>query len=124
MEQNYIQQILCKILALQNQEFDLDNSGCDRPFLGPSPAITNYNTRPVMLYNRYTAEAWSFAILNETTTTNSNLFRIEALEDNTVTVRLLSEAEDGSYTSTNQFVTIQLSSIGAIRCLPDVFITL
>ena len=109
---------------MQNQEFDLDNSGCDRPFLGPSPAITNYNTRPVMLYNRYTAEAWSFAILNETTTTNSNLFRIEALEDNTVTVRLLSEAEDGSYTSTNQFVTIQLSSIGAIRCLPDVFITL
>lgn len=124
MEQNYIQEILCKILILQNQEFNPDANGCDRPFLGPSTTPSTYNTRPIQLYNRYTAEPWSFSYEEGTETGTSNVFRIEALEDNTVTIRLLVQGTDGSYTGTNQFVTIHLSTIGAIRCLPDTYITL
>lgn len=124
MEQNYIREILCKILVLQNQEFNLENNGCDRPFLGPATTPSTYNTRPVQLFNRYTAEPWSFSYVNGETTTAITTFRIEALEDNTVTVRLLLGDNETGYTSTNQFVTIHLSTIGAIRCQPDTFITL
>ena len=124
MDQNYIQDILCKILVLQNQEFNPDANGCDRPFLGPSTAPSNYNTRPIQLYNRYTADPWTFSYEGDTETITSSIFRVEALEDQTVTVRLLAIGTDGTYTSTNQFVTIHLSTIGAIRCLPDVYIAL
>ena len=124
MEQNYIQEIMCKILILQNQEFNPDANGCDRPFLGPSTAPSSYNTRPIQLYNRYTAEPWSFSYESGGEANTSNVFRIEALEDNTVTIRLLASSADGGYSSTNQFVTIHLSTIGAIRCLPDVYISL
>ena len=124
MEQNYIQEIICKILVLQNQEFNPDANGCDRPVLGPAATPSAYNTRPVQLFNRYTAEPWTFSYTSGEVTSTIDTFRIEAMEDNTVTVRLLSGDATSGYTSTNQFVTIHLSTIGAIRCFPDVFITL
>ena len=126
MEPNYIQEIICKIIMLQKQDFNPDLSGCDRPFLGPTTTNTVYNTRPIQFYNAYTAEPWSFSYPSGDATATSNVFRIESSEDNTVTVRLLAEDETttGSYTNTNQFVTIRLSTIGAVRCLPDVFVTL
>ena len=125
MEQNYIQDIICKILMLQRQEFDSDLNGCDRPFLGPTTSSLVYNTRPVQLYNAYTAEPWSFSYTVDGTTATTNVFRIEDCEENTVTVRLLILDEaTGTYTNSNQFVTILLSTIGAIRCLPDTFVTL
>lgn len=116
----HILEIINKILLLQKQEFDDDLIGCDRPFLGPTSTITTYNTRPIILYNRYTAEEWNFSVDNDT---QSNIFRIEDVEQCSVTVRLLIPNETG-YTNTNQFVTIDLSTVGAIRCLSDTFITL
>ena len=126
MNQDNIKEILCKILMLQKQDFDADLSGCDRPFLGPSPASTTYNTRPIEFYNSYTGELWEFPYTTGTTTTTSSTFRVESLEDNTVTVRLLQDdgAIPRAYTNTNQYVTIRLSTIGAIQCLPDTFVTL
>ena len=119
----HILEIINKILLLQKQDFDDDLVGCDRPFLGPSAISTTYNTRPIQLYNKYTANPWSFTV-NGTETT-SNIFRIEDIEQCSVTVRLLtSNDETGEYTNTNQFVTIDLSSVGAIRCFADTFITL
>ena len=125
MEQNYIQDIICKILMLQRQEFDPDLNGCDKPFLGPSTSTSVYNTRPVLLYNAYTAEPWSFSYTIDGATSSTNVFRIEACEGNTVTVRLLiPDTATGGYTNSNQFATILLSTIGAIRCLPDTYVTL
>ena len=122
MEKNYIQEIICKILLLQRQEFDLDISACDRPFLGPSTSNNVYNTRPVQLYNSYTALPWSFTTSDGT---SSTIFRIESCEQNCVTVRLLEvDTESGSYVNTGQFVSIDLSTIGAIRCLPDCFVSI
>lgn len=125
MEQNYICDILSKILLLQRQEFDPDLSSCDRPFLGPTGNITLYNTRPVQLYNAYTGTPWTLPYTSGTTTSTSDVFRVEAIEKGTVMVRLLSlDAETGSYTNTNQFATIVMDTIGAIVCLPDTFVTL
>ena len=62
----HILEIINKILLLQKQEFDDDLIGCDRPFLGPTAARENYNTRPIVLYNRYTADVWSFNTDNDT----------------------------------------------------------
>lgn len=125
MDQNYIQDILCKILVLQRQEFDTDLSSCDRPFLGPGIINTSYNTRPIQLYNAYTSNPWSFSYTLNGTTSTSDIFRIESMEQGTVTVRLLSFDEPSStYINTNQFATIELSTIGAIRCFTDTFITL
>ncbi len=125
MEQNYIQEILCKIMMLQRQDFDADLSGCDRPFLGPTPTSTVYNTRPIQLFNAYTANPWSFNVVSGDATVSTNIFRVEDMEDNTVTVRLLiADDATSTYTNTNQFVTIRLSTIGAIRCFADTFITL
>ncbi len=118
---SHILEILNKILLLQKQEFDDNLVGCDRPFLGPTTSLNTYNTRPIILYNRYTALPWSFTISDDGQTTN--IFRIEEIEQCSVTIRLL-KYENNIYTNTNQFVTIDLSTIGAIRCLSDIYITL
>ena len=116
----HILEIINKILLIQKQEFDDDLIGCDRPFLGPAASRTTYNTRHIILYNRYTANAWSFDTDSET---QSSVFRIEDVEQCSVTIRLLIPNETG-YTNTNQFVTIDLSTVGAIRCLSDTNVSL
>ena len=117
----HILEIINKIILLQRQEFDDDLIGCDKPFLGPSTTPTIYNTRPIQLFNRYTAEPWSFGYTDGT----SNTFRIEDIDQNSVKVRLLGvDSESGEYINTNNFVIIDLSTVGAIRCFSDTFIAL
>ena len=119
-----LQETLQKILLLQQQQTFSDTAGCDRPFLGPLNTF-NYHTRPVQLYNSYTATPWSFSYTLNGTTATTDIFRIEDLEQNFVTLRLLAlDATTGEYTNTNQFVTLDLATVGAIRCQPDTFITL
>lgn len=123
---SYIPEIICRILELQGQDYNND-LGCDRPFLGPNNNNTSYNTRPIQLYNSYTAQPWSF---NYTTsagaTAASNTFRVENMEQCSVTVRILAGdgTTDSPYTNTNQFATINLCSVGAIRCFADQYIAL
>lgn len=125
MQGNYILDILGKILLLQKQEFDEDIVGCDKPFLGPSTCPIAYNTRPIQLYNSYTALPWAFSYSIDGASGESSILRVEALDQSTVTVRvLIYDATNDSYTNTNQFVTINTSTIGAIRCLADTYITL
>ncbi len=119
-----ITEIIRKILLLQRQDLRNDNISCDRPFLGPLNILT-YNTRPIQLYNKYTASPWEFTYTLNTETQTTNIFRLESLEQDYVTLRLLSlDTTTGNYTNTNQFITLDLNTVGAIRCLPDVFITL
>lgn len=119
----YIEEIICRILELQGEDLDSE-LGCDRPFLGPNASNNAYNTRPIQLYNRYTAEPWSFDYSSGDTSGTSNIFRIENIEQCCVTVRLLAGDGSSGFTNTNQFATIDLCSIGAIRCFNDVFVTL
>ena len=119
-----IGEILNKILLLQrNNDIDDCFVGCDIPFLGPSIPITAYNTRPIQLFNRYTAEPWAFNYTNGETTVSSNLLRVECIDDCCCTCRILLEGDtEGTYVNTGQFVTIDLTSVGAIRCFADTFV--
>jgi hypothetical protein len=119
-----ITEIIRRILLLQRQDLENDNISCDRPFLGPLNILT-YNTRPIQLYNKYTASPWEFTYTLNNETQTTNIFRVESLEQDCVTLRLLSYDQTTSeYSNTNQFVTLDLTTVGAIRCLPDTFITL
>lgn len=117
--------ILKKILLLQKQDFD-DNCyvGCDKPFLGPTATSICYNTRPIQLYNRYTANPWTFTYTDGTETGTSNVLRVECLDDCCCTCRVLKLNGEGNYVSTRDFVTIDFTSCGCIKCLADTYIDL
>lgn len=122
-----ISNIIQKILLLQKQNFGCDNYvGCDKPFLGPSITSICYNTRPIQLFIAGNGDAWTFSYtLEDGTTGTSDILRIESLDDCCCTCRILIfDPTTNTYSSTNQFVTIDLNSCGAIRCFNDVAIDL
>ena len=118
--------IVKKILMLQRQNFGCDNYvGCDKPFLGPSINSIRYNTRPIQLYVSGNGSLWTFNYTtSEGISGTSDILRIESLDECCVTCRILGIGDNNTYTNTNQFVTIDLNSCGAIRCLNDVSIDL
>lgn len=102
------------------------DESCTRPFLGGSPTIICYNTRPVTFYtcngNIFTA---SYQVGGETRT--SSVFRVERVDGCCVKCRILEANPDQSdptrsYLATNQFVTINLDCICVISCLADIII--
>ena len=121
-----IYDILKKILLLQKQDFDNESySGCDKPYLGPVCTPVSYNTRPIQLYNCCTGNAWSFPYTINNVTTETSVFRIEALDECCCTCRLLYlDPTSNQYVGTNEFATIDLNCCGAIKCLQDTFIDL
>ena len=113
-----ISDIIKKILILQKKDFDCDNYvGCDKPFLGPTIPTITYNTRPIILYTN-NGTTWNFDYTIDGNISNSNVLRVEYLDECCCTCRILNPTENG-YSNTNQFVTIDLNSCGAIRCLTD-----
>lgn len=109
------------IIKLQNNDNYCDiQDGCDKPFLGPTPSLVSYNTRPISLYNCFNGDLWSFPTGNVTST----VFRAEAIDDCCLTCRVLIDNGDDSYTSTNDFFTINLKCVCAMQCHNDVFIDL
>ncbi len=119
-----IAEILRKIILLQRQEFDCDNfTGCDKPFLGPTPTSICYNTRPIQLYNCCTGTPWTFTVNTEEGEVTSSILRVESLDDCCCTCRVLTGTEP-NFTSTGRFVTIDLKCCGAIRCLDDTYVDL
>lgn len=120
-----INDILKKILILQKQDSDNDCfSGCDKPFLGPSYTNICYNTRPISLFNCNTGARWSFPYTLNDTESFSNVFRVEAVDDCCCTCRILYRNDDGTYSTTNEFFTLDLKCVGAIKCYADVFVDL
>ena len=119
--------ILKKIVLLQKQDFDFDNfTGCDKPFLGPLITNNYYNTRPIQLYVGATGVPWSFNYtLSDGTEGTSDILRVESLDDCCCTCRILyTNLENNQVLSTDQFVTIDLHSCGAIRCFSDTYVAL
>lgn len=119
-----IGEVLRRILALQRQNFDNEVfTGCDKPFLGPVCTSICFNTRPITLFNCCTGNPWSFPFTKNNETRFSTVFRIEAIDDCCATFRILNPTGD-SFSSTNEFFTIDLNCVGAIKCLPDTFVEL
>lgn len=120
--------ILETILCLQNSKDDsCEVLGCDKPYLGPTPSLVCYNTRPINLYNCTTGCRWSFPYTLGTVNGTSSIFRLENLEGNCCTCRVLAPNPDTSssepYVLTSTFFTINLDCVSAIKCLPDVLVS-
>lgn len=121
-----ISEILRKILMLQKQDFDNESySGCDKPYLGPVCNSICYNTRPIMLFNCCTGNPWSFPYTIDNVENTSTVFRIESLDDCCCTCRILYyDTPTNRYVGTNEFFTVDLNCVGAIKCLADTYIDL
>ena len=132
---NCIAEILSVILVLQqNVCGDSCLDSCDRPMLGGGPTCLACNTRPVMIYTCGGGNVpWSMPTTKDSTATCdgdtdgcSNVFRVEKLEGNCCTFRVLQDNPDTTslypYTATNSVFTISLDCICALRCLTDTYV--
>lgn len=117
------------ILMLQQQGEDCDiPNGCTKPFLGPTPSGICLNTRPITLYTCCNNTLWTMPFTLNGTTLESTVFRIENLDDNCATFRVLAPNPDTTealfpYVATADFFTINLDCVGALRCLEDTFVS-
>ncbi len=132
---NSVAGILRVILALQQNACpDKCLDTCDRPMLGGGPTCIVCNTRPVMLYTCCgNGQPWSMPITKDDTSactaasdTCSTVFRVEKVEDNTATFRVLAPNPDTAsvypYVTTNSFFTMDLDCLCVCRCLSDTYI--
>ena len=122
---NCIAEILNVILMLQrNACGDECLDTCDRGFLACGATTLNCNTRPITLYTCGCCNT-PFAMpisRDPAETTTSTIFRVEKLDGNCATFRVLVLNDDGTYTSTNSFFTMNLDCYCVIRCLNDTFV--
>lgn len=96
--------------------------GCTRPFLGQNNNC--YNTRPITLFTCCTGTNWEMPYELNGETGTSTVFRIENVEDNCATFRVLipnTVGEETTYTLSNSYFTINLSCVLAMECLPDIY---
>ena len=132
---NCISEILKVILVLQENACpDSCLDSCDRPMLGGGANCLICNTRPVMIYTCCgNGTPWSMpttkdvtASCSETGTTCSSVFRVEKIEGNCCTFRVLQDNPDTTslnpYVATNSFFTIDCNCVCSIRCLSDTYI--
>ena len=126
---NCMYEILKTILVLQNEanmpECCLDT--CDKKCLGCTPCTCCCNTRPITIYTCGCCNTKLALPItkdpNETVT--SSVFRIEKLDDNCATFRVLvATVNDGvtTYTATDSFFTINLNCVCVLKCLNDTYI--
>ncbi len=121
--------ILKVIYILQKNASGTDcfDGSCTRPFLGGTPDVICFNTRPVSFYlsdGSLFEATYTTDDNGQTVTATSSVFRVEKVNDNCVLLRILENATTPTATSpyqaTNQFITLNLSCICALRCLSDV----
>ena len=123
-ENNCLANILKVIVTLQNNIEKIDNisNSCTRPFLGFS-TILPFNTRLVSFY-RCDNTPITLPFTNATgEVLTTSIFRVQNVSCNSVTVLLLEDNGDGTYTNTNTYATLNLNCICAIQCLGDTTIT-
>lgn len=124
-----LHELLELIIKLQdcNDECCLANNGCDKPFLGPTPNLVCFNTRPIRFFRCLDGEEWTLPYTLDGVTGTSSIFRVENLDGCCCTCRILIPNPDTTntfspYIATNSFFTINLDCVGAISCLADVFV--
>ncbi len=124
MINNCLANILKVINVLQNNAEDncQTNNSCTKPFLGEIPTPTCFNTRLVTFYrcdNSLVTLPYTSDGVNNITT----IFRVQNVSDKSVTVLLIIDNGDGTYSSANTYATINLDCICAIRCIGDTTIS-
>lgn len=130
-----ISDILRVIMVLQqNACVDSCLDSCDRPMLGGGPNCLICNTRPVMVYTCCgNGTPWSMPTTKDSTATCgdegavcSSVFKVEKVEGNCCTFRVLQDNPDTTslypYVSTNSIFTMSLDCICTIRCLSDTYV--
>ena len=140
--ENCITEILMVINILQRNaspEACLDS--CDKPVLGGGSNSLRCNTRPVMIYTcsgngvPFSMPTAKDAVMgcstpNEATQSLecSSVFRVEKIEGNCVTFRVLKPNAECSgknknpFIGTNSFFTFDLNCACAVKCLSDCYI--
>jgi hypothetical protein len=118
---------LILMLQQQGEDCEVDN-GCSRPFLGPTPSGICLNTRPITLYTCCNNTLWTLPYTLNGTPGESTVFRIENLDDNCATFRVLAPNPDTAntlfpYVATTDFFTINLDCVGVLKCLDDTFVS-
>lgn len=120
-KQNCIASVLERIILLQQVGENVP-SGCDKPFLGNVSLAAN--TRPLNLYCCSTNQIWTMPYTLNGTTGTSTFFRVENLNDNCATFRILVPNADGSgYLASNSYFIINLNCVGIVKCLVDTLVT-
>lgn len=126
-EAKCIAEILTVICILQQNANCGDSclDTCDRGFLGCNATCVNCNTRPIMIYT-CCGNGIPFAMpisKDPTEKTTSTVFRVEKIDENCATFRVLANNDDETstypYVATNSFFTMNLNCVCAIRCLND-----
>ena len=118
-----LNELFTEIIKLQKKDFKFCNeTGCDRPFLGPANSLMCYNTRPISLYNCQTGNLWNIDYTFNCESGKSTVFRCESIDDCCLTCRILIDNGCGEYTPTNQFFTINLNCVSAVECHSDVYL--
>lgn len=110
--------VLEKIILLQQTGENFSN-GCDKPFLGCVSLVAN--TRPINLYSCCTNRIWEIPFDFNGQTGVSSFFRVESVNDNCATFRILIK-NDGGFTATNNFFVIDLNCVSSLKCLQDILI--
>ena len=113
---------LLKVIEVLQNNSSSNNAceeGCSKPFLGPTISQTTYNTRPV---NLYTSDGNMLSVNYNNDANKSNVFRVECVNGCCARLRILAQnlAKDTSYTSTNEFITVNIKNISAVSCLNDI----
>jgi len=122
-------EIIETIIKLQNFSDNdcCNNSGCDKPFLGPSPSVICFNTRPLNFYSCCDGTLWTFPYTLDGVTGTSSVFRVEDIDGCCVTCRILAPNPDTTispYIATNSFFTIVLFLIFSIKFINAVYVPL
>ncbi len=114
---NCLLNLLKLIVLLQNNSINNNETfGCDKNYLGPSFNYVCYNTRVLTLYNKQ-----GNLITTNYGTDSSSYYRVNRIMDNCVELLIL-RRENDTYYSTNQFITINMNCICAIKCISDVYV--
>ena len=123
---NCIAEILKVINILQSEVCPGDSclETCTRAFFGPSSTAA-FNTRPVTLYTCNAAPVTMPVSNTPGETTTSNIFRVEKVDGECATFRVLAANTDPNtsatmpYVATNSFFTMNLDCVCALKCLND-----
>ena len=117
--------IIERIIGLQQQgDSCCDLGGCDIPFLGNIDNVVCLNTRPITFYG-CNGDQFLFPFTLNGEVGTSGVFRVENLDECCVKCRVLAPNPDlvnaptFPYVVTDDFFTINLKCVCAIKCLAD-----
>ena len=128
---------ILKVINILQQNAECSDScleTCDRGFLGCNTNTCLCNTRPVTLYTCGSDSPWRMPTTRDNVdcdavgATCSSVFRVEKVDGNCATFRVLAANPDTAtsatmpYVSTNSFFTMNLGCVCCLKCLADTYV--